>query len=39
MTARFVDVLKSEIDQVKENAAPQKTKDAKKFSENLESSY
>ena len=31
MTARFVDVLKSEIDQVKENAAPQKTKDAKKF--------
>ena len=31
MTARIVDVLKSEIDQVKENAVPQKTKYAKKF--------
>ena len=31
MTARIVDVLKSEIDQVKENAVPQKTKDAKNF--------
>ena len=32
MTARFVDVSKSEIDQVKENAVPQKkTKDAEKF--------
>ena len=31
MVARFVDVLNSEIDQFKENAAPQKTKDATKF--------
>ena len=28
MEARFVDVLESEIDQFKENAVPQKTKEA-----------
>ena len=31
MAARFVDVSESEIDQFKENAVPQKTKDATKF--------
>ena len=31
MAARFGDVLKSEIDQFKENAAPQKTNDATKL--------
>jgi len=35
MAARFVDVSESEIDQFKENAVPQKTKEATK----LESSY
>ena len=35
MAAKFVGVSESEIDQFKENAAPQKTKDAT----NLESSY
>ena len=35
MAAKFVDVSESEIDQFKENAAPQKTKDVT----NLESSY
>ena len=29
--ARFVDVLEPQIEQFKENAAPQKTKDSKKF--------
>ena len=31
MAARFVDVSESEIDQFKENAVPQNTKDATKF--------
>ena len=31
MAARFVDVSESEIDQFKENAVPQKTKEATKF--------
>ena len=31
MAAKFVDVSESEIDQFKENAVPQKTKDAAKF--------
>ena len=31
MAARFVDVSETEIDQFKENAVPQKTKDATKF--------
>ena len=31
MAARFVDISESEIDQFKENAVPQKTKDARKF--------
>ena len=31
MAAGFVDVLELEIDQFKENAVPQKTKDATKF--------
>ena len=31
MAARFVDVSESKIDQFKENAVPQKTKDATKF--------
>ena len=31
MAAKFVDVSESEIDQFKENAVPQKTKDATKF--------
>ena len=31
MAARFVDVSESEIDQFKENAVPQKTKDGTKF--------
>ena len=31
MAASFVDVSESEIDQFKENAVPQKTKDATKF--------
>ena len=31
MAARFVDVSESEIDQFKDNAAPQKTKEATKF--------
>ena len=35
MAATFVDVSESEIDQFKENAVPQKTKEATK----LESSY
>ena len=35
MAARFVDVSESEIDQFKENAVSQKTKDATKFGVNL----
>ena len=31
MAARFVDASETEIDQFKENAVPQKTKDATKF--------
>ena len=31
MAARFVDVSESQIEQFKENAVPQKTKDATKF--------
>ena len=31
MAARFVDVSESEIDQLQENAVPQKTKDSTKF--------
>ena len=31
MAAKFVDVSESEIDQFKENAVPQKAKDAAKF--------
>ena len=31
MAARFVDVSESEIDQFKENAVPQNTKEATKF--------
>ena len=36
MAARFVDVSESEIDQFKENAVPQKTKEV---TTDLESSY
>ena len=32
MAARFVDVSESEIDQIKENAVPQETKDATSYS-------
>ena len=37
MTARFLDVSESEIDQFKQNAVPQNTKDATKFGPTFES--
>ena len=36
MAARFFNVPESEIDQFKENAVPQKTKDATKFEGKLQ---
>ena len=37
MTARFLDVSESEVDQFKQNTVPQNTKDATKFGPTFES--